>query len=344
MMLSWQQITGRAACTADPLGTRFYEEALASAGGSAASARIDFLTGRAFANCDVVSTHIDASLLDAMSPELLGETLIVWNTREPFSRLVSEYSHNWLWSRSTEARRLSHVTFDEFVAATYEPPPPGSPGDAPAAAGRQAALRRLVGPLPSMVLQHAGLRLANPTARRLTGFTGFGQEGADGWAAAPVPPGHPPRPQPGQTGPVDPSVPAWDTGGADLLAAALQRLETRVCAVIVMEHQDAGVAFLHHAMGWPAPGPLRRRNTAAELGRLRNVTGRELAGGLASFAASEGVDEALYRIALARHHLQQDALLRRDGVGGWGGGRDDPALVTVPAALALHEAGAAAAA
>ena len=73
-----------------------------------------------------------------------------------------------------------------------------------------------------MVLQHGGLRLSNPLARRLTGFTDFGQSGADRWAAAPVPPGQPPRPTPGLTGPVVPGTPAWDTGGDDLLGAALQ--------------------------------------------------------------------------------------------------------------------------
>ena len=57
--------------------------------GCAAAVRLEFLSGGVFANCDIVSTHIDASLLDALPPEYLAETLVVWNAREPFARLVS---------------------------------------------------------------------------------------------------------------------------------------------------------------------------------------------------------------------------------------------------------------
>ena len=255
------------------------------------------------------------------------------------SDISAEYSHNYLWTRSTNAATLKHVTFDEFAAATYEPPPPASAGaDVAAAAGaRNARLKSLVGDLPSMVLRHGGLRLSNPMARRLTGFTAFGQAGADSWAAAPVSAGQPPRPGPGFTGPVVPTVSAADTGGDDLLSAAVQRLETRVCAVVVTELLDDGIAFIHSVLGWPPPpahAPTPRRNTATELGRIRNVTSRELAAGLEAFAVSDRVDEALYRLALARHHLQVDALeVRRRGARANAPSRDAAELATVATVL-----------
>jgi hypothetical protein len=264
-----------------------------------------FLSGTVFANCDVVSTHIDASLLDALPPALLAETLVVWNTREPFERLQSEYSHNWLWDR-VENRGLQHLTFDEFVKATYKH---AHGEDAAATAYSQQVLRAKVGRLPSMVLRHAGLRLNNPVARRLVGFTAYGQQGADAWASAPVPPGQPLRPRPGQTGPIEPGIAAWDTDGPGLLAAAIQRLETRICAVVVTEHFDDGLRFLHYAMGWAAPpAVVKPRNAAARLGRVRNITDHELAAARTSFAASDTVDLQLHQIALARHHLQQETL------------------------------------
>lgn len=261
---------------------------------------------------------------------------------QPFaciSATPAEYSHNYLWPRSTNAATLKHVTFDEFAAATYEPPPPASDGTvvAAAAVARDTRLKSLVGDLPSMVLRHGGLRLSNPMARRLTGFTAFGQAGADSWASAPVPAGQPPRPGPGFTGPVVPMTSAVDTGGDDLLAAAVQRLQTRVCAVVVTELLDDGIAFIHSVLGWPPPpahASTPRRNTAKDLGRIRNVTARELAAGLEVFAVTDRVDEALYRLAQARHHLQVDALeARRRGTPALAPARDSAELATVATAV-----------
>lgn len=66
-------------------------------------------------------------------------------------RPLAADSHNWLWSRSADAASLRHVTFDEFVAATYEPAPPPEAGAAAiaAAAARQRSLRELIGHEPS---------------------------------------------------------------------------------------------------------------------------------------------------------------------------------------------------
>lgn len=124
----------------------------------------------------------------------------------------------------------------------------------------------------------------------------------------------------------------------------MQRLDTRVCAVISADEIEAGLDFVALAMGWEEqtrPAPVHRRNSAAGLGRFRNVTSGELAAGLAHFAATEGVDETLYRLSLARHHQQQDILARRrqERNAGRAGiaparSRDDPSLATIPSKLA----------